>query len=418
MSPRAKSRDNSMASPTASEPWPPRVVSSGSKLSASPAGDAEAKRSPDAEQPSPTAAAPEATVASNRTPAKKLALIGAVAVAAVVGSWYGYHYLTVGRYIVSTDDAYVGSYMSNISPKVAANVAEVPVVDNQTVKAGDVLVRLDDGDYKLAADQAAAKVATQRTVIATFDAQIGAARATADQARAQLDAAKAALEKAEADFNRTNILAQRDYSSKASLDAARAARDSAKAQVTAQQAAIVAADANIAVLAAQKTQSEHSLKELEIAQAKADRDLAFTVVRAPFDGVVGNRSVQVGDYVTAGKRLAAVVPLDKVFIDANLKETQLANIRPGERVKVKVDAFDGAAVEGVVKSIAPASGSQFSLLPPDNATGNFTKIVQRVPVRIEVAASQSQGRLRPGLSVVVDIDTRTAPPQANAVAAK
>jgi membrane fusion protein (multidrug efflux system) len=188
-----------------------------------------------------------------------------------------------------------------------------------------------------------------------------------------------------------------------------AARDSARAQVKADEAAIQAADANIALLHAQRDQAERVAKELQVSVEQAARDLAFTVIRAPFNGVIGNKSVQVGDYVTPGKRLAAVVPLDKVYVDANLKETQLGPVVAGQEADIRVDALDGAVIKGTVESVAPASGSQFSLLPPENATGNFTKIVQRVPVRIAVPASEAKGRLRPGLSVVVGIDTRTTP---------
>jgi membrane fusion protein (multidrug efflux system) len=333
--------------------------------------------------------------------------IAAVVLAAA--AWFGYDYITVGRFIVSTDDAYVGADMAIIAPKVAANVAEVPIVENQSVKEGDVLVRLDDGDYQLAVSQADARLATQQAAIATFDAQIRAAEATAQQSRAQLDASKANVLKTEADYERTKPLADKDFTSKATLDATIAARDTARAQVKAGEAAIETADANVALLKSQRQQAEQVAKELEVAVAKAKRDLSFTVIRAPFNGVIGNRSVQVGDYVTPGKRLAAVVPLDEVYVDANVKETQLAGIKAGDTAEVSVDALDGPALKGVVESIAPASGSQFSLLPPENATGNFTKIVQRVPIRIAVPASESQGRLRPGLSVVVSIDTRTAP---------
>jgi len=338
---------------------------------------------------------------------KRLITTVAGIAALIAAAWYGYDYLAVGRYIVSTDDAYVGAYMSLVSPKIAANVVEVRIVDNQPVKAGDVLIRLDDGDFRLTVEQAAARTATQHATVETFDAQIRSAQASAAQARAQLAAAEATLARSEADFSRSSALAQRSVTSQAALDAARATRDSAKAQVAAQQAAIQTADANIAVLQAQKIQSERALKELEVAQAKAERDLSFTLIRAPFDGVVGNKSVQVGDYVTPGKRMAAVVPLDQVFVDANLKETQLARVAPGQKVRVRVDALGGRAIEGTVQSLAPASGSQFSLLPPENATGNFTKIVQRVPVRVAVTAKDALGKLRPGLSVVVDIDTRT-----------
>lgn len=360
-------------------------------------------RAPDA--PAPSA---EARTAAPRSKRKLiLGSLGAVALAAA--SWFAYDYITVGRFIVSTDDAYVGADMAIISPKIAANVADVPIVENQHVKEGDTLVRLDDGDYRLAVDQTEAKLATQQAAITTFDAQIRAAEATAAQARAQLDSAKATVLKAEADYNRTKPLADRDFSSKATLDAAIAARDSARAQAKASEAAIDTADANVALLKSQRAQAEQVAKELEVDVAKAKRDLSFTVIRAPFNGVVGNKSVQVGDYVTPGKRLAAVVPLDKVYIDANVKETQLAGIKTGDKVSVRVHALDGAALEGTVESLAPASGSQFSLLPPENATGNFTKIVQRVPVRIAVPASEADGKLRPGLSVVVDIDTRRAP---------
>jgi membrane fusion protein (multidrug efflux system) len=378
---------------------------------------AEDKRPEDQPSGPPAALAPgQGAIAVNAAPAtrsrKKLVLGGLGVVALVAAAWFTYDYITVGRFIVSTDDAYVGADMAIMSPKVPANVAEVPIVENQFVKEGDVLVRLDDGDYKLALDQAAAKLATQNAAVATFDAQIRAAQANETQTRAQLDATNANVAKTEADYERTKPLADRDYTSKATLDAALAARDMARAQSKAGEAAIESAEANIALLKSQRQEAEQVAKELEVAVAKAKRDLSFTIIRAPFDGVIGNRSVQVGDYVTAGKRLLAVVPLDKVYVDANVKETQLAGIKIGDTAELSVDALDGPPIKGVVEGIAPASGSQFSLLPPENATGNFTKIVQRVPIRIAVPATEAKGSLRPGLSVVVDIDTRTAPKDA------
>ncbi|HEX2841642.1 HlyD family secretion protein [Hyphomicrobium sp.] len=360
-----------------------------------------------AEAPNVKSAAQGAPPAPKSRKKLLLGALGAVLLSA--GLWYGYHYITVGRFIVSTDDAYVGADMAIMSPKVAANVAEVPIVENQAVKEGDVLVRLDSGDYQLALDQANSKLATQRAAIRTFGAQIRAAEATETQMRAQLEATKANVAKTEADYERTKPLADRDFTSKATLDAAIAARDTARAQAKAGEAAIQTAGANIALLKSQREQAEQVAKELEVSVAKAERDLSFTVIRAPFDGVVGNRGVQVGDYVTPGKRLLAIVPLDKVYVDANVKETQLPGIKAGDTAELSVDALDGPPLKGVVESIAPASGSRFSLLPPENATGNFTKIVQRVPVRIAVPTSEAHGRLRPGLSVVVDIDTRTAP---------
>lgn len=368
-----------------------------------------APQTPAARTAETAAPAPDAITAAPVRSRKKILIGAAGAAMLAVAIWFAYDYVTVGRFIVSTDDAYVGADMAIIAPKISANVAEVPIVENQDVKQGDVLVRLDDGDFQLAVSQADAKLATQRAAIATFDAQIRAAEATEDQMRAQRDAAKATVAKTQADYERTKPLADRDFTSKATLDAAIAARDTAVAQAKAGDAAIQTAEANIALLKAQRAQAEHVARELDVALAQAKRNLSFTVIRAPFDGVVGNRSVQVGDYVTAGKRLAAIVPLDKVFVDANVKETQLAGIKAGDVAEISVDALGGETLKGVVDSIAPASGSQFSLLPPENATGNFTKIVQRVPVRVAVPASEAQGRLRPGLSVVVDIDTRMGP---------
>ena len=366
-------------------------------------------KAPDREAPDRATSVP-ATDASAPRNGKRTLLLGAMATAILAGAaWYGYDYITVGRFMVSTDDAYVGADMAIISPKIAANVVDVPIVENQHVKRGDILLRLDDGDLRLASDQAKAKLATQQAAIATFDAQIRAGEASVTQSSAQLEAGKANLAKTQADLARTQPLADREYASKATLDAAIASRDTAKAQVKANEAGIETANANVALLKSQRAQAEQVAKELEVAVEKADRDLSFTNITAPFDGYVGNRSVQVGDYVAPGKRLVAVVPLDRVYIDANLKETQLAGVVPGDKVKVRVDALGGEAIEGTVESIAPASGSQFSLLPPENATGNFTKIVQRVPVRIAVPAENAQGKLRPGLSVIVDIDTRTKP---------
>ena len=223
----------------------------------SPATEAEARARPAGETVAP---AQQAAASAPKGMRKTIfSLVGAAAL--VAAGWYGYHYMTVGRFIVSTDDAYVGAYMSMVSPKVSANVVAVPIVDNQAIKAGDVLIQLDQGDYKLAVDQAAAKVATQHSMIETFDAQIKSAEAAAVQARAQLNSVKATLERAEADFKRTDTLAQRDYSPRSTLDAARAARDTAKAQVAAQNAAIQSADAKLRVLRAQKVQAERSLKE-------------------------------------------------------------------------------------------------------------------------------------------------------------
>jgi len=337
-----------------------------------------------------------------------LAGVGLVVVAAA--GWFGYDYFTVGQYMVSTDDAYVGGDIATIAAKLGGYVAAVNVVANQQVKAGDPLVTLDDGDYRIARDQAAAQIATQGLTLKRIDAQIIGAEASVAQAKAQKVALEAAQKNAVLSQSRAEQLAKGSIGSQADLDKANAGLDQANANIVAADAQIAAAAANIAVLQGQRAEAEGQLKTLGLAEDKAERDLSFTVLKAPYDGVVGNLSVQVGDLVSPGARLAALVPTGKLYIDANFKETQLKKLVPGETVKIRIDALEGAPIMGTVESIAPASGSVFSLLPAENATGNFTKVVQRVPVRIAIPAEElASGRLRAGLSVVVEADTRTAP---------
>lgn len=339
------------------------------------------------------------------TDRKKLILI-AVALALFAGGvWYGVDWFLTGRFLVSTDNAYVGADMNVVAPKVAGYVADVPVRANQGVRLGDVLVRLDDGDYRLALAQADARLGTQDATIDRLDKQIIAAGAAVDQARAGIEGAQSDATRTAADFERIQSLAATKSASQSSLDAARNARDRAVAGLDQARAALAAASANLDVLKAQKLEAERQRKELEAVAAKAKRDLDATVIRAPFDGIVGNKSVETGDYVAPGKRLFALVPVSDIYVDANFKETQLANIRPGQPVKIVLDADPNHPIEGVVDSFAPASGALFSLLPPENATGNFTKIVQRIPVRIRVK-SGAERLLIPGLSVVVTVDIR------------
>ncbi|MFV0297532.1 MAG: HlyD family secretion protein, partial [Hyphomicrobiaceae bacterium] len=231
-------------------------------------------------------------------------LIGIVAVIALTA--FGIQWWLVGRFMVSTDDAYVGADLALLSARVPARVMDVPLEANQKVKKGEVLVVLDDGDFKLAVDQAKAQLATQKARIVTIGRQIVAAHAQVKQMQANLTAAKAEVERAEADFERTRSLAADSYSSKATLDQRRAERDKARAGVIGAEASVASADASVGVLEAQKTEAEHTATEMAVMVAKAERDLDATRVRAPMDGIVGNKSVQVGDYVVAGKRLAAI----------------------------------------------------------------------------------------------------------------
>ena len=367
---------------------------------------------PPVPQPNFAKTAPAATAGNARPQPRsrrKLA-IGAVALIALgAGGWFGYQWWTVGRFTVSTDDAYVQAYNNTVAAKVAGYVASVPVTDNTRVRAGDVIATLDDGDYRLAVDSARAKVETQEATIARINHQIVAQDATVAQAKAQLASAQAGGRRMQLELERQNELAQHFNASRQAQEQAQANRDQAVAAVDGAQAAIDSAVATIEVLKSQQQEATGSLNELKAALARTERDLGFTVIRAPIDGVIGNRAVQTGDYVQTGQRLASVVPLDDVYVTANFKETQIAHLRPGQPVTIAVDALPEHSIQGTVESFSPASGAVFSLLPPDNATGNFTKIVQRLPVRIHVPAGVArEGLLRPGMSVVVSINTKAS----------
>ena len=350
-------------------------------------------------------AAPATPPARRGTGRKRiLALIALAAVA--TGGWYGMDWWTTGRFIVSTDDAYVRADTTILAAKASGYVTEVLVRDNSAVKAGDILAKIDDGDYRLAVEAAAAKVATQDAVLARVDAQIAAQQTAVQQVRAQLGVYEVDIQRTTAALARAQQLIRNEFASQAALDTAKADRDRILAQVEQAKAGVASAEAQIGVLNGQRAEAEAQKVELANALARARRDLDFTLVRSPVDGVVGNRAVQVGQFVQPGTRLLAVVATASIYVEANLKETQLARVRPGEPVTLKVDAFGEQTLTGRVESIAPASGATFSLLPPENATGNFTKIVQRIPVRIILdPQTVASGRLRPGMSVVVSIRT-------------
>lgn len=367
--------------------------------------DAAERKTPGAET-----TAGEARTVKKRGKKPKPVLLLLLAGLVGAGGWYGYHWWSDGRFLVSTDDAYVAGDIAIIAPKVSGYVAKVNATENQFVKAGEPLVTLDDGDYRLAVQQAQAAITTEKLALTRIDAQIAGAKAVLEQARAQKLALDAALRGAAINRNRAEALQEKDVGTTASRDNARITYDQASANLSAGEAAVMAAAANISLLETQRKEAESMLTTLSIGLDKANRDLDFTILRAPYDGIAGNFAVQAGDFVSAGKRLAALVPTDALYIDANFKETQIEKIAPGAKVRITVDAMKGRELEGTVESIAPASGSVFSMLPAENATGNFTKIVQRVPVRIALPREAlGEGWLRAGLSTVVDVDTRTAP---------
>ena len=364
-----------------------------------------------AEPPVPSGS-PAGNAAAAPAPRKKgkrrAILLTIIAIALGAGGYEGYHWWTTGRFELSTDDAYVAADMSILSAKVSGYVTEVAVSENQAVKTGDVIARIDDGDYRLAVQSAEDKIAVQKAAVERIGVQIEAALAGVDKASADVASAEATLALMVSELDRKTKLAKTDFASKQAVDTARADHDKAVAGVAGAKAALAQARADVSVLEAQKAEAEATLASLSTALKQAERDLSFTVVRAPVDGVVGNKAVEVGELVQPGTRLAAVVPLASVYAEANFKETQLEDMHAGQEADITVDAFPGRVFKGEVASISPASGALFSLLPPENATGNFTKIVQRLPVRIELSdEAKAAHALRPGMSVVVTVDTRT-----------
>ena len=343
----------------------------------------------------------EIRLAKNRF---RLAVVAGVAALVLSGAALA-RYFVVGRYIYSTDDAYVRTDLAIISPKIGGYVQHVDVVDNQHVKTGQILARIDTGDYVLAVDAARQKGVTQEATIARIQAQIEAQGAAIAQAEAQIEAAKAESARARSEFDRTRSLAASDFASKQRFDQVLADRDKAAAGLTGAEARLAGARADLVVLKSQAEEARRARAELVVAEDRARRDLGFAEIRAPSDGVVGNRVVEPGQFVQPGARLMAIAPDNHDYVEANFKETRLDRLAPGQKAEIYIDAYGGEVVDGLVESIAPASGSEFSVLPPENATGNFTKITQRFPVRIKLVHPGSV-RLRAGMSVVVEVDTR------------
>jgi membrane fusion protein (multidrug efflux system) len=370
----------------------------------------ESKRRP-GEAPAVEKAAPvPAAVAPHAAPAKagrkRFIFIGFLALLALAGAGYAVYYTLVGRFYVSTDDAYVRANNTMLGARVAGHIAAILPRDNALVHAGDVIFRIDDGDYKIAVDAARTRIATQQATIDRIGRQITAQEAAVEQSEANLASAEAGLKRASLDYDRQQSLSTKGFASHATFEQSEAARDQGIAGVKAAQAACDTAKSNVDVTRAQQAEAEAQLAELKTTLAKAERDLDFASVRSPVEGTFSNRLVNTGDFVAVGQRLGNVVPLDDVYIDANYKETQLKRIRPGQPVTIKVDAYGFRKFKGTVESISPAAGSVFTLLPPDNATGNFTKIVQRLPVRIRVPRDVArQNLLRAGMSVYATVDT-------------
>lgn len=375
----------------------------------------EAARTPTAEAPPmPAAEAPVAADSgkTGRGIVKRAVLAAALLAGVAFAGDFGYRYWTVGRFIESTDDAYVKADYTTVAPKVAGYIREVLVSDNDQVKAGQVLARIDDRDFQAALSQARADVKAAEAAIANIDAQIALQQSVIEQARATIDASQASLDFAVSDAARSARLITNGAGTQSRAEQTQSAREQAAAAVERDRAALVAAQNKVPVLQTQREQAVAQRDRAAAAAQQAELNLSYTDIVAAVDGTVGARSIRVGQYVTSGTQLMAVVPLHAVYVVANFKETQLTYISPGQPVEIKVDSFPDISIKGHVDSVSPASGLEFSLLPPDNATGNFTKIVQRIPVKIVIDDEPLSGLLRSGMSVEPEIDTKAAQTQA------
>ena len=336
---------------------------------------------------------------------KRVTFVALMAIAAVGVAKFAHDWWTVGRFIESTDDAYVGGDVTVIAPKVAGFIAQLSVTDNQQVHAGDLLLKLDDRDYRAALTKTDAAVAIQQATIVNLDATRHLQESLVAQAQAEIAVSDAEITRTHDDQVRAQQLLAGKIESLQDFQKVDADYKEALAAGQKAHAALDAAQRQLDVIDTQKQQAQAGL-----AQAAADRELArlnlsYTELHAPMDGVVGNRSAQTGAYATTGAQLISLVPAHGLWIDANFKESQLALVRPGSPATVTVDSLPGKVFQGHVVSIAPATGAQFSVLPPENATGNFTKIVQRVTVRIALDdEAATDGQLRPGLSVTAKVN--------------
>jgi membrane fusion protein, multidrug efflux system len=338
---------------------------------------------------------------------KQLSVIGLVCVAAIASCSYGYYWWTVGRYFQGTDDAYVGGNVTPVAPHISGFIAQILVTDNQEVKAGQLLIRLDDRDARAAADHAEAVLRQRQATLASLRAKYVLQQSTIEQAGADVNAKIAQAAFAKIDAERYGLLAQTASGSQQNAQRAASVDQAARAAVTSAQAGLAAANEQLSVLSADIDQAAAA-----VAQAKADLDtahlnLGYAEIQSPIDGYVGNRAAQVGAYASPGTYLLTIVPAHGLWVDANFKEDQLAGMRPGQPATIVADTLPGHLFHGHLQNLAPATGAVFSVIPPENATGNFTKIVQRVPVRIRLDESDANfGKIRPGLSTYATVDTR------------
>jgi membrane fusion protein (multidrug efflux system) len=343
---------------------------------------------------------------SSRGKLRRIALILALLAGTAAGAYYGHGYWTTGRYLESTDDAYVKADSTIIAPKVSGYIGEVLVGDNQPVNAGQLLARIDDRDFRAALSQAEADVAAAEAAVRNLDAQIALQQPLIEQGTADVAAAEASLKFAQEEQARYDGLMKSGSGTIQRAQQTDAALREKTAQLQHGRSGLLAAERKVDVLTTERARAVAQLDRAHAVAQQATLNLSYTTITAPVGGTVGARSLRVGQFVQAGTQLMAVVPLDAVYVVANFKETQLTNVRNGQPVEIRIDSFHGTTLKGHVDSLSPASGLEFALLPPDNATGNFTKIVQRVPVKIVLDDQNLKGLLRPGMSAEPVVNTK------------
>jgi membrane fusion protein (multidrug efflux system) len=381
------------------------------------AGGAIGDLLPDTTKISANQASP-ATAPVKKLNFRRLLMAGAAVAVLASAAWYGWDYWTVGQYLVSTDDAYVKADNTTVAPKVSGYLHEVLVGDNERVRAGQVLAQIDQRDFAVALDQAKADVAAARAAIVSKQAQLQVQHAVIDAAKATVDVDQATANFAGQENKRYTDLAATGYGSVQNAQQAQSRIAGAQAAIARDTANLASAQKQVDLLNAEIVQANAALARAEAVQSQAELNLEYTSILAPIDGVVGNRALRTGQFVQAGTQLMSVVPITGAYVVANFKETQLTDVREGQAVDIAVDMFPGQIVHGRVDSIAPASGQEFALLPPDNATGNFTKVVQRIPVKIALNRDDSSPvELRPGMSVIPTIETKSQAQNRQAIAA-
>jgi membrane fusion protein, multidrug efflux system len=352
--------------------------------------------------------AAETTVAVPRKRSRPRILLAVITFLVLAcGGVYARYWYAVGRFIESTNNAYLRADQVTMAPRVSGQVSDVYVKDNEEVVAGQPLLKIDSRRYEMTARQATATVAAREADVAKSEADLRQQDAVIAQAQADVETAQASFGLAEKEFERSAALVVRGFATQQKNEQTESALAQAKAVRTLKQAVLDAARQQVATLKAQLAQAQAQLTAARESLSQAAIDLNDTVLRSPIAGRVGDRTVQLGQFAQPGTRLLTIVPTGQIYLVANFKETQLQHMRPGQPAEISVDAYPDLALTGTVDSFSPGTGAQFALLPPENATGNFTKIVQRVPVRIRVdAPSNAAPAFVPGLSIEVSVNTK------------